>query len=96
MSERNEVSIHEVKVFRVLADAEKVWLSNKDIADRIEGVMPRTVRAHTLKLVKLGLLDQAEVFPGHKYRLAVTAIKRNRAYLQRIAQAAEIFGLDKP
>lgn len=93
MSERNEVSLHEVRVFKVLQSAGSVWLSNRDIADRVEGVMPRTVRAHTLKLVKLGLVDQAEVFPAHRYRLAATAAKRNRAYMQRIEAAASVFGL---
>lgn len=89
--ERSEVSEHEIKVFGVLAAAPSAWFTNADIAAKVKGVSPRTVRAHTLKLVRLGLVDQAEVFPAHRFRLAPTAAKRNRGYLQRLQEAAAIF-----
>lgn len=46
-----------------------------------------------MKLVDLGLLDQAEVFPAHRYRLSSKADKRNKSYLQRLERAAEVFGI---
>lgn len=91
--EHNEVSPHEVKVFLALSTAPSEWLSNRDIAARVKGVTLRTVRAHTYKLVKLGLVDQAELFPGHRFRVSDKAEKRNKTYTQRIMQAAEIMGL---
>lgn len=90
-TERNEVSIHEVKVFQALAARSGDWLSNRELAALVEGVSYRTVRAHTMKFVRLGLLDQADVFPAHRYRLAATAGKRNKTYLQRLEQAASVF-----
>jgi predicted ArsR family transcriptional regulator len=87
--EKNEVSLHEVLVYQVLAEGK--WVTNREIADRT-GVAPRTARQHTLKLVKLGIADQAEVFPAHRYRLSDHAGQRNRGYADRIKRAAEIFG----
>jgi DNA-binding IclR family transcriptional regulator len=90
--ERSEVSRHEVSVYQTLAAAGTGWLTSKEIAERA-GVAPRTARAHALKLVQLGVVDQAEVFPGHRYRLAEHAAKRNRGYVDRLTRAAEVFGM---
>lgn len=89
--ERNEVSIHEVRVY-VALKAAGGWMTNAEIAEAAE-VAPRTARAHSLKLVRLGVLDLAEVFPAHRYRLAEHARKRNAAYTQRLEAAREVFGL---
>ncbi len=88
--ERNEISRHEVAVFKVLVDGG--WLTSRDLAERAS-VAPRTARAHALKLVKLGIVDQAEVFPAHRYRLSEFAAKRNRTYMDRLRQAAEVLGV---
>ncbi len=88
--ERNEVSIHEVKVAAALRTAVDKWLTNKEIAEHT-GIPYRTVAAHTLKLVKLGLVDQAEVFPAHRFRWSDKAGKRNVSYNLRLETAAEIF-----
>lgn len=88
--ERNEISQHEVLVYLALANS-KAWMTNRDIADQT-GVAPRTARAHTLKLVQLGLVEQAEIFPAHRYRLSDHAAKRNRGYFDRITRAIEILG----
>ena len=87
--ETNEISIHEIKVFNVVSRSG--WIDNKTIAKEA-GISGRTARAHTLKLSKLGIFDCAEVFPGHRYRVATKAEKRNAGYLQRIARAKEVFG----
>lgn len=90
--ERNEVSRHEIAVYKVLRDAGQTWVTSGDIAERAQ-VAPRTARAHALKLVKLGLVDQAEVFPAHRYRLSEYADKRNRGYVDRLSRAAEALGV---
>lgn len=92
--ERNEVSAHEIAVFKALLSAEG-WLTSSDIA-RLADVAPRTARAHALKLVRLGVADQAEVFPGHRYRISGFAPKRNRSYVDRLACAADALGVDLP
>lgn len=91
--EQNEISIHELRVYLILRNNKTKWLSNTEIAAQIDGIAKRTVRAHTSKLVKAGLVDQAEVFPGHRFRWAVKADKRNGGYLQRLEKAREVFGL---
>jgi len=88
--ERNEVSVHELRVFLTLRSA-TAWLSSKEIAQQSK-VAERTARAHARKLAAMGLCDVAEVFPGHRYRWAEKAAKRNAGYLQRLERAAEIFG----
>lgn len=90
--ERNEVSIHEVRVFLALHSRPDEWLTNKEIADAAK-VAGRTARMHTLRFVRLGLLEQAEVFPAHRYRWSEKAEKRNVAYSQRLYRAAEVFQL---
>ena len=92
--ERSEVSRHEVAVYSALVSAEK-WLTSADIATRAV-VAPRTARAHAQKLVNLGIAEQAEVFPGHRYRLAEFADKRNRGYLDRLERAADALGMEIP
>lgn len=90
--EKNEVSRQEISVYKCLADADG-WLTSKEIAERAN-VAARTARAHALKLVKLGVADQAEVFPGHRYRISEFANKRNRSYVDRLSRAAEVLGVD--
>ena len=87
--EHAEISLHQLKVYRYLLDA-RSWLSNRDIATAT-GVAARTVRQHTLRLVHLGICDQAEVFPGHWYRYSDQAPKRNKAYLLRLQEAEKVF-----
>jgi DNA-binding IclR family transcriptional regulator len=87
--ETSEISLHLLKVF----DAVKThggWLTNKEVA-KLSGVAPRTARAHTARLVAVGLFDLAEVFPAHRYRLSALADKRNKAMMQRIDAAREVF-----
>jgi hypothetical protein len=91
--EQNEISTHEVEVWRVFRQSPDRWMTNKDAAALVTGVAPRTVRAKTIKLVTLGLLDQAEVFPAHRYRLSAKAKQRNASYVIRLEKAAEVFGV---
>lgn len=88
--ERNEISAHEVKVFRALAGQE--WMTNREIA-KASGVAERTVRLHTMRFVKIGIADLAEIFPAHRYRLSKKADKRNGSYLRRLEEAASILGV---
>ena len=92
MVERNEISQHEVTVFRIVRESHG-WLTNRQIAERVNDakVAARTVRLHTQRLVALGIFDLAEVFPAHRYRLAEKASKRNRAYFQRLLAAEDVF-----
>jgi len=91
--ERNEISIHELSVWLALKRAGK-WITNDELFAMVDGVRPRTVRTHTKKFVELGLVDLAEVFPGHRYRISEMASKRNKAYVLRLDAAIEQFGLN--
>lgn len=90
--ERNEISEHQVKVFRVVSESDH-WLSAKEVSC-MSGVAPRTARMHCLSLVVLGIFDQAEVFPGHRYRISKFASQRNKTYVHRIKVAAEVLGIE--
>ena len=89
--ESSEVSLHLLKVYNFICD-QKQWITAKDIAEGA-GIAHRTARAHVLRLVRLGIVDQAEVFPAHRYKLSKLATKRNKAFVQRLEQAREVFGL---
>src|ERR1700691_4421040 len=87
--ERQEISHSEVKIYSLLSTMKR-WMTNEEISEAL--TMPkRTVRMHTLRFVKLGLIDQAELFPAHRYRWSEKAGKRNVSYLQRLEGAKEIF-----
>ncbi len=90
--ERNEVSVHEARVYATFLAEPGEWLTARDVSTKAK-VAERTARAHCLKLVRLGVLDQAEVFPAHRYRLAGKGAQRNVGYHQRLTQVLEIFGL---
>ena len=51
------------------------------------------VACRTHRVVELGILDQAELFPAHRYRISEHADKRNKAYVIRLREAAKICGL---
>jgi len=90
--EKADVSLHEVRVFQLLRANPKRWFTNVEIANEAQ-VARRTARLHTLRFVKLGLLDLAQVFPGHRYRWAQKSSNRNAAYVLRLEKAMEAFGV---
>jgi predicted transcriptional regulator len=88
--EKAEISIHQWKIYKCLHERNR-WMTNKDIAQATD-VSLRRVSFHTNNLVQLGILDQAEVYPGHRFKISPKASKRNAGYLLRLEQAGEIFG----
>jgi hypothetical protein len=90
--ERNEISIHETRAFVALLKNRGKWITSKELA-REANIAERTARAFSLKFTKLGLVDVAEVFPAHKYRLSEKASKRNAAYFGRLQKACDVFGI---
>lgn len=90
--ERSEISEHEVKIYMLLKAQPEKWFTHKEIATGT-GVAERTVRMHTVRFVKLGLLDLAELFPAHRYRFSEKGHRRNKSYTLRLESAAEIFGI---
>lgn len=91
--ERAEVSVHEVKVFAALSD--KKWQSIYDVSKK-SGIPRKTCQTHIHRFVNLNLIDLAEVFPRHHYRVSKLIAKRNVSYLNRLKQAAEVFGIKLP
>jgi len=92
--ERNEISLHEIKIAQALRLNSGKWLTHKQIQQIAGAVSDRTVRAKTIKFVELGLIDVAEVFPAHRYQWSEHAKRRNTAYLNRLDKALEVFGED--
>ena len=86
--ETPEISRHFLSVFTFLRDT-KGWHTSKGIAAKAN-VSDRTARAHLLRLVNLGIADQAEVFPAHRYRFSANAEKRNKAMMTRLKTAEEV------
>jgi DNA-binding transcriptional ArsR family regulator len=91
--EKNEISVHEARLFSVLRGLGREWITSAEAAKAAE-ISPRTSRAHLLKLADMGIVEAAAVFPGHRYRLAAKADKRNGGYLRRLEFACEIFGIN--
>lgn len=89
--ESAEISLHQLKIFDFVAGATK-WVTMKEIVDGT-GSKRETVGLHCRRFVKLGLFDQAEVWPGHRFRLSELAEKRNKSMIERLATARSVFGL---
>jgi hypothetical protein len=87
--EKNEISEQEVKFYCALNGE---WKTSSKLAEMAK-ISPRTSRMYSLKFVRLGLADRAEVFPAHRYRLSDKAGKRNISYVQRLEEARAVFGL---
>ena len=90
--EKNEISVHEVRVFIAVQNITPRWATSSEIAT-LANVARRTSRHHLLKLTQLGLVECADVFPGHRYRIAEKADKRNGGYLRRLEFAVSVFDL---
>jgi DNA-binding IclR family transcriptional regulator len=90
------MSWHLAAVWGLLHDT-KDTLTNTEIATQT-GIAARTARAHTLRLLRQGLLVQHKTFPEHLYQLAPDADKRNPAmykhlqYLRSVVQARQGLG----
>jgi predicted ArsR family transcriptional regulator len=93
--EDNEISLDEVLVYRVLYQSRGRWLSDRQLAQEIQGITVRSVRTHCLKLVKRGLVEQPNVFPAHRYRLSAAASRPDHPYVRRLERATIAFGLPK-
>lgn len=68
-------------------------MTSRDLASEAQ-IAYRTGRAHALKLVRLGIVDLAEVFPAHRYRLSDVAEKRNLGYFLRLCNVVKVFGIE--
>lgn len=89
--EKSEISEHEVR-FLVAVKSGAGWKTANQLAVEAK-ISERTSRAYALKFVRLGLCDLAEVFPRHRYRFSDKAKRRNTAYLLRLEEAQEVFGI---
>jgi hypothetical protein len=89
--ETTEISIHQLKIFEFVRDAPG-WVSIKDISTGTSSAR-KTVDVHCRRFVSLGVFDQAEVWPGHRYRVSEMASKRNGSIMERLRKAAEVFGI---
>lgn len=83
--ETSEISVHQIAVYDFVKSAGR-WVSMKDIISGT-GVKRETVGNHCRRFVKLGIFDQAEVWPGHRFRFAELAEKRNPAIIARVFAA---------
>lgn len=92
---RSEVSRHEVEVYRVLVESRDSWLSSREVAEKAQ-VSARTARSHALKLVRLGILEQVDAFPGYRYRLTDQSRLSQDAegHRSRLRLTAEALGVE--
>ena len=85
------MSIQQVRIFRYIQQAQG-WVTARDIAKGAD-VAERTARSHAFRLVRMGILDEARVFPGHRYRLADKTDQQNSDYLQQLEETCKVFDL---
>lgn len=84
-----QISHHEVKIVKAVSEHGS-WIDAESVAKKA-GVAPRTARAHLKRLADIGIIEQAEVFPAHRYRWSEKT--GNKSYLLRLKAAGEVFGV---
>ena len=84
------VTAHLVRVWQALQATKGKWQTSAEVA-KSASVAPRTARAHLRRLVRLGLADEAEAFPAPRFKASGQAAKHNKAMLQKLKAAEEIF-----
>jgi DNA-binding transcriptional ArsR family regulator len=92
--ETSEVSVHQAKLYMVARKNPSRWFTTRELAEA-SGIAIRTASMHASRLVKLGVLEVRELFPGHRFRLAQTATKGAKPHATRLDEAVEIFGLNE-
>jgi DNA-binding IclR family transcriptional regulator len=85
----DQITRHEVAVYRTLAANTERWLTNKDIAS-IAGIADRTVRNHTARLVQEGMLRWHASDRGYLLRLHAGEHTPTSDYRERLLEAVEI------
>ena len=85
-------SRHEVAVFLLCQSSPRDWFTNRDVAT-ITHIGYRTARAHTARLVRLGVVEQQKLFPGYRFRLTAKLSASARAYVAELREAAQVYGL---
>ena len=70
-----------------------MWRTSRELAEQA-AIARRTARAFAQKFAHLGIIETAEVFPAHRYRLAPKAGKTNAAYVVRLGRASSAFGME--
>jgi hypothetical protein len=75
---RDEISRHEVAVYRTLGVNAPRWMTNAEIATAA-GVARRTARLHTHRYARLGLIERAALFP----RSPLPSVSSRRAAQRR-------------
>ncbi len=70
VSRNNDGNNYEVRVYSALREAGAAgrWMTNLEIADAA-GIAERTARKHTMRLTKIGILEQLTTYPSHQFKL---------------------------
>ena len=89
---RSEVSIHEVRIYGLFKNNPGKWFTNKTISAAL-GMAARTVRQHTLRFVKFKIIEQADVFPAHRFRFCDKVAGSAAVHIERLNNAAAAFEL---
>jgi hypothetical protein len=87
--EKKGISIFELKVFGCFQKQPQSWLLHKDLEGMKLGVAARTIRGVTRKLEQEGVLEQVQMYPGYRYRLAKKTAS-NQDYLARLVAAQKV------
>lgn len=87
--ETTEISRHQVAVFEHMKDGSWKTANEVALATKVAG---RTARHHLAGLTQLGVLEEAYVFPGHRYRLHPAPGARATKFIGRLEHASVVLG----
>lgn len=82
--QRTLVSVHELKLFCVVA-REQGWWTSRDIAQKA-GVKRRAAHEHLMRWLDFGMVERIEMTPEHQWRVSSEA--NNASHYKRLESIA--------
>lgn len=83
------ITQQQAQILRILWLAEPAWLTAHDVPERVS-VIVRRVTPHLGRLVRLGVVDVADVEHGGRYRIATDPTPEARAALARVWDEVDV------
>lgn len=88
---KSAISMQEAKLYLLLRESPKTWLTSKELATTAE-VSGACTRMYLRRFVKAGIAEVIEIFPGYRYRISALARRSDPVHVSRLESAVDVLG----
>lgn len=90
---QKKISVKEVLIYKALLVNKGEWLKNSELETVLGEAAPRTIRKHTERFTKIGLIEKADLSPAPRYRWSEAGAKKNQRYVGRLEAMSQVLDL---